>query len=599
MSGLKQTTFGDAPVSFWTFDFDTVGSGFIIDEINNQNPMIVQSDINGDNYKFSTSLNELEPSAQQAVSIAEDGKTVFGYLNQYFEVPHTSSYDFPIRGEYTLEWIMQKEAPSTIRDEGEPGENAVIATPLFHKAGLISVVHDDTFNTTLFDDNITVLFLNTPSGAAVEFRYIKSATQPMYDVMLHCVASFTVVQTDVTTFVATCRFMVNGKIIGEEDITYFSGPPQSGINVPWLIAGNGGNVPRTDYATELLILDQIAVYNYGMSVEQAALHYRKTKFYKDLITSDFPKHYWTLEDINIFGDTSVSSFLTGGVGGTALGAVTKGVPGSQQITGSRSMSFGNGSSVYFENKSSGQFVELIDTSSDYTLEFWVNTGDSQRGLLFDSSQEDPATDWAGLRVFINSRDNDLYSGSIQVSESHSNYINTLPLDVLNERYDFNDNAWHHIVVRRSGIALSLIVDGITHNTVNYQLIGINEPGQVHLMNGRPGNFQVLGNMMHVVFYEYALQDQQIYNRYTFNNRYRVSGVTLLQGVPIEAQLRFYDSANGELMHQLTTDTLTGEYEYHPLDNRYLDVVSRLPFVTTARHRIHGPVLPGEFNDPHT
>ena len=98
MAGLKQSIFNDNPVSFWTFDLDQnlVNGDQIIDEIGNANPMICQDDVNGTNYTLEAqSLNLLETSDQASIRIAENQKVNGLWLNQYFEVVNTTSYNFP------------------------------------------------------------------------------------------------------------------------------------------------------------------------------------------------------------------------------------------------------------------------------------------------------------------------------------------------------------------------------------------------------------------------------------------------------------------------------------------------------------------------
>lgn len=604
MSGYKQTIFSDAPISFWSFDFDSINAtgGFIIDEINNQNPMIIQSDINGDNFTFTESLNLLETSGQSSISIAADGKhPTFGYMNQYFEVIHTSTYDFPIRGEYSVEFLLNKAPPIEIRQLGEPGNNLDVETPLILKIGTIGIkIVDYNQPPVGFSDHISFVFypLNSFNQLPV-IRYNDGVHGPLYNTTLHCIASMSVTQVDVTEYEATYRVFVNGRLIEELKHTFFGVPPISSANTPWLIAGNGGTTSRLDWATELLILDQIQVYNYGIDIETAAIHYRKTKTYQDQIKFDFPIHYWSLNDLIVPGNTTISSELTTSVDGKIIGPASKGAQGNLDIITSKSVAFQANTALYFEETNSNNtYQPLIDISSDYTLEFWYKSGNFLRGLLFDSGQEDPDGNWTGLRVYLNARNNQESAGSIQFSETYSNFVQTRELDALNIAYNFADGNWHHVAIRRNGFNLSLIVDGLVHETSSFAIGTSIQPSQMTFMNGRPGAFQVTGNLMQIAYYQYALQDHQIYNRWRFNNRYRVSGVTLLQGVPIKAQLRFYDSASGELVHQTDSDPLTGQYEFHPLNNRYLDVVSRLPDVTTARHRIHGPIVPGEFNDVH-
>ena len=129
-------------------------------------------------------------------------------------------------------------------------------------------------------------------------------------------------------------------------------------------------------------------------------------------------------------------------------------------------------------------------------------------------------------------------------------------------------------------------------------IQVGGPGQINLMNGRPGDYPLYGNICDIAFHTKALQDMQLYNRYVFSTRFKVAGYTLLQGTPVSATLRFYDTITGELMGEVESNSLTGEYTYYPLTNHHVDVLSKLPHNNTTRYRVHGPVAPAEYDDTH-
>lgn len=594
MAGLKVTQLADAPVSFWTFDSDRIGlnGGMIVDEIGNQNPMVLHDDMRGSNYWLEQlSLNTVEPADQYAITFAKDQKVGNDWLQQYGEVTHSGAYEFPTRGQFSVEWLMYKVQPDVIRNSGEPGYYHNIETPILSKGNTINVKYIDTLYGGSTDDYIEV---------EVVGRTVRCVNEdyPIYDKHLHCVVTYTVDQTDVNEYTSTIRFFVNGRLIASDIEAHVDTFPVTNTGVSWLFAGNGGGDPVTDFATERLTLDQIAVYDYPLTFQQVSNHYRKTTTYNEMIKNDYPVHYWSLDEIEDPLDFTVYSELNDGVNGEYKGVFTRDQDGPTELIGSRSPYIGDGGGIYFEELThSSAYKPMIDISSEYTLEFWFKVSSDTRGLLFDCTEEVPP-DYHGLRVYINSKANLYSNGHIQISESKGNSLVSRDIDENGEAYYFNDDTWHHIAVRRKDNILTLTLDGVEHARGGFDPVDISKPGQIHLMNGRPGDFQVKGNISELAYYDFALQDHQIYNRWRYSTRYKIAGYTLLQGAPVQAEVRFYDSITGVLVNKVNSNPVTGEYEFYPLSNRHLDIMSKLPENNTTRYRVHGPVAPAEYDDSH-
>lgn len=590
MAGLKQSQINDLPVAYWTFDFDQTGlnGNLLIDEIGNKNPMIVNSDTAGDNYWLEQqSLNPLELADQFALSVALDQKVDDHWREQFFEVVHSVDFDFPDRGQFSIEWMMYKDAADDIRNSGEVGQFSNVHTPLFSKGSVVSATISDNRNTT---DTMSISVL----GRTIT---LNENTYPLWSRALHCVITYEVVQTDINEYESSVKFWVNGRLIGENNQSHVDNFPNTSTTASWLFAGNGGSNPLTDFATERLTLDQIAVYSYPLTAQQVANHYRKTKQYDQMITDDLPAHYWRLDEDDNPLDMSLNP-LVGGVNGYYYGAVNRDALGPERIVTSRAPFFQIGGGAHIDDyDTSSRFDPIININSNYTLEFWFKSRSNDRGILFDCTEEFPET-WQGLRVFLNSKNNGHSPGNIQVSESYDNHIASLDLDANNDRYLFNDDEWHHLAVVRDGNDVSLILDGNVHATQGFSTGSIGKPGQIHLMNSRPGDYDIEGYICEIAFYYRALQVQQIYNRYIFSTKYKVAGFTLLQGAPVSATVRFYDTVNGELVGEVVSNGVTGAYEFFPLSNRHLDVISKLPESNTTRYRVHGPVAPAEYDDSH-
>lgn len=595
MTGLKETIFQDQPVSFWTFDLDVaqVNGDQFIDEIGNANPMIAQNDVNGSNYWLEQkSLNLIETADQYAVSIAKDQKVNGNWLEQFFEVPHTSAYDFPNNGEFTLEFLYFKARPDEIRDQGEPGQYQSITTPLIKKGSVISVSITDSYYGNSSSDVLTISVL----GRTIT---IPETTYPIFNRTNHVMITYDIKQIDVNEYESTIKVYLNGVLRGTNSRTHIDTVPVTSTSASWLFGGNGGTNPVTDYATELLTFDQIAVYSYALNDEQCANHYRKTKQYDQMVKDDYPLRYWRMDELHDPTDTNVYADV-GGINGTYIGSVNRGGQGPSKLITSKAPFFQVGGLAYFDDFTNyDRFDPILDTDQSFTLEFWFKSEASDRGMIFDSSEEAPPR-YDGLRVWLNSKDNQLSPGNIQVSITADGWVNSLDLDEQGDRYNFNDNNWHYVAVVYvdSESKLKLYIDGIFHSetvTTNYQ---IGKPGMVTLMNSRPGDAPLTGHLCELAFYTYALQEIQLYNRWMFTTRYKIFGYTLLQGAPVSATLRLYDTITGELVEELTSSSLTGEYEYHPKNNKYLDILSKLPDSNTTRYRVHGPIKPAEYDDSH-
>lgn len=592
MAGLKSTQLSDVPVAFWTFDSDRTGlnGNQIVDEIGNGNPMIVNSDINGDNYFLERqSLNEIETADQHAMSVAINQKVGGNWLEQYFEVVHTTAFDFPDRGEFSVEWLYYKDYADDIRNSGEPGQHQNITTPLISKGSVFNASIVDSWGGGTASDRLTVSVLGRSISLAQD-------VYPVFGRTNHCVVTYRVNQTDVNEYESIVSFYLNGRLFGTDTETHVDTFPNTSTSASWLFCGNGGTNPVSDFATERLTLDQIAVYARGLTTQEVANHYRKTKQYDAMIKDDYPQHYWRLDELQDPLNDTIEADV-GGVDGTYYGAVNRYQPGPDRIITAHAPFFQQGAAGYIDSETSSRFNVILHPNQDYTLEFWFKSNSNDRGLLFDCTEEHPDS-WDGIRVFINSKGNAHSPGNIQVNEAYENHVASLDLDANGDRYLFNDNEWHHLVMRRDGNTLALFLDGLLHSEADFAKVSTSKPGQVHLMNGRPGDYAVDGGICEIAFYQRALQQQQIYNRYIFSTRYKISGFTLLQGAPVKALLRFYDTVNGQLVDELESDGITGEYIYYPMDNRHLDIVSKLPENNTTRYRVHGPVAPAEYDDSH-
>jgi len=580
MAGYKTTVKQDNPVSFHTFDLDSnaLHGGMVIDEMNsNKNPMWIV----GGNYELEyPSLNELEPSEQASIRIAELQKPNGSWVPMFANIPHSSDYNLE---EFSLEWISYKRYADKITKSGEPGYYKNIQTPVIKKGSEINIYYHDNWYYSNTSDRLYV----TINGLTVSHQH--TSDYPVFSTSTpnHYVVTYGTSQIDVNEYQVKLRLYCNGRLVSSTSPTYFDSPPNVVTGEQWYIFGNGGTDPVTDYATEDFKMDQLAIYDYKMSDEQISNHYRKTHYYEDIVVLDKPSYYWRLKDIDPLTNTMDARI---GTDGKYYGSHVKGETGPDKINDSMSTYFNNGGTAITGVKNTSQaYTQLLNTNANYTVEFWFNVTQNHRGILFTCHEE--AYKYRGVTIFINSEDNKERTGVVQFNESQTHTLNS------STEKNYSDGKWHHIAVKRSGTNVYMYIDGeIVDSKSSAQLLGTNgDPSQMHLMGLDPYELVTDGNISEVAIYARSLQTMQINHRYHYSSRHKIFGFTLLEGQGLSAVVRFYDHITGKLIGETNSDT-TGEYTYFTYNNKKMDIVALLPDNKTTRYRIHAPVIPAEFDD---
>lgn len=596
MAGLKQTQLIANPVAFWTFDSDLNGlnNSQIVDEIQNQNPLTV----NGINYELEKkSLNDLETTDQASVYICPNSTRelpiggVEGqdeqWLNTFFESPTSTEFDFFNLGSFTIEFMYYKQETGEYQIENGSWTSH---TPFIIKENVLNLQMYQTWS------SVAKLKLDF-FGRSIQIND-DSGLNALFDQVNHIVIVHDNKQIDVNEYESTITIYMNGRNAASNTVVYIDEYPITTSRGSWLIAGNGGNDASTDYTTEQLRFDQIAIYNYAFDIEQVSHHYKKSVHYDELVKRDWAHRYWRMDEQDPFDSTMVDiGPASSAHDGVYSYGVLRNQVGPEKLVESSAQLFTQGGSSSVTVESSGDPLATINVNQNYTLEFWFKASSSKRGILFAATEK--ANPFGGLTVWLNTANNSEEIGRIQVNESKDQYITSQELDPTSEeRLFWNDDFWHYLVVRRSGNQLTLWIDGSIQAETTATPVNNGGYSQAYMMNSPPGGYPVYGYMCEVAFYNYNLQDVQIRSRWQYTNRYKIEGYTLLQGVPISATVRFYDHINGELIGEKTTDNVTGLYQFYPATQRFVDVVSFIPDNKTTRYRVHGPIKPAEYDDSH-
>lgn len=587
----------DDAASFWTFDGDAFDSytrklivptgdpNVIIDEIDNLSPAILHSDHElylG--YRLGMpSLVTHEQEDQQSITFGYYGYIPAhpsGYPKSYLEIPHSTAYSFPRLGSFTVEFLFN------ISSTGIPTGTF----PMFVKSGVISISH-------VFTSSSSYIAVTHPGGSYSLGSFPSSSNfvgGSLYNRKLHFAFVWEVQQSQNNQYTGIARIFINSRICSEQTYTYEDVFPNTNVATPITIAGTS-----TGYWRSAFNIDQIAVYDRPLSVDEIANHVAKAFPYDEYLKNDFASNIWPFDDQDSLVVFTISPYygsLTGSyIGGR--GRCIRNAPGPSGIYGARSCTFIDGGQAVFVSKSSPYYAYQARNSSNYTYEWWFNTTETARGVLFAiQTFEFP---FNGPLVQINTRDNQFSFGSIQFTESDiDTVLNSRYLDDNGNRFEFNDGKWHHIAITHvSGTGVqNLYLDGVLHATAVTAIKTVDQPGQITMMNSIPGHFSVHGNVSYLAYYGFDLQPHQIRSRATYSVIYKVRGIVTLMGVPYQAKLRFYSSYTGEFIQETQSDADTGEYEVSFYNNSNVDILVFDPNDLSVRYRAYGPVKPSEFED---
>lgn len=397
----------------------------------------------------------------------------------------------------------------------------------------------------------------------------------------------------------TASVYINSFLTGSLSQTYFDVFPNTNINTPILIAGRAGSNRQSDYHTSNFQMDQIAIYDRPLSVDQVSDHFSKIFPYDKMISHEFASSFWSFADTDSTIDFTVYPSV-GSLLGTYLGVRNynyhRGVNGPDTLMGSKAAQFGYGGMASFISTNSNSAYNARQINSEYSYELWFSVSPLKRAVLL--AAQELVWPFDGPLIQINMRDNQEVVGCLQYTEGDNGRVwNSRYLNDNGTRFIYNDGNWHHIVVlRRSNGTVELWLDGVLHDSSIEPTRTVGQPGQLLVMNSIPGQLHCSGSICKLAYYPYAMQGHQIRSHYTYTITYRIRGIVTLLGVPYQATLRFYNSYTGAFVQELTSDPNTGEYEAIFYNNSNIDILVFSESDLSVRYRAYGPVTPGEFID---
>ena len=629
MSGYKNQVQYDAPVSFWTFDGDLFDKNvrvllpapgepmYIMDEVENQNPAILQvQSIQGPHgYRLGVpSLVPLELSDQASCSFGFYGRQPThpdeGWSKAYMTIPHSLQYAFPTFGSFSIEFIFNKKRET----EYKTWWNSV-----YHNQYDISCIRPIMYKNNVIDIRFLFYYgeyivITWPSGITTTLN-----ASPYLERDTHFVLTWDVKEISVNVYEAIETVYIESRIVYQYSRTYYDVHPTTNVATDWEIAGTSRNLlpHHSDRHTSSFKIDQIAIYDYTLSVDQVANHYKKLREYDRMVVNDRAELFYPMDEDDSIVDWTIkepeyksqhSNIITRYVG--QLTTLSRGDPGPKNIPLAVAPTFTNGALAFFRNQSSYSGYNPIFTSpTEYSVEFWFNTAHANRGILL--SHQGDEYPFPGMLITLNWRDNAIDNGGIQWNLDDTLYLCSLEYDELFQPYYFNDGTWHHITLIRRVVSTpsqynesimvihhynELWLDGRLHAKKQYPEVMFSATGSIYMMSVKPGHLSMNGQLCKFAYYNFALQPQQIQNRWSYSSTYKIKGVVTLRGVPTKATIRAYDHVTGLFLQEQESDINTGEYAIILVNNRKVDLMVFDKHDLSVRYRAYGPITPSEYED---
>lgn len=601
MAGYKQTIIDSNPVAFWTFDGDPHDRSTrvllsrpykIIDEIGD-NPAILHIDYPDHPFHGYAlglpSMIKLEKEDQASICFGYYGRMEnhpSTYPKAFLEVPHSSSFQFPRNGSFTIEFMMNKHGES---DYINRNPYSSITRPIIRKKNVLNIYYYSSWWSHSHD-----LFFVFPNNNSVGLNVGVWTNRNVYVVMI-----WDVKEVAPNEFRAIEKIFLDSRLIHYRENIYYEAPPNTNIASSWEIGGITENADHfSDRNTSPLYLDQIAIYDKALTDDEVAHHYKKIYEYDDMIINDRAADYFPFDEEDSLIDWTIRNRINGS-NGTYVGNIStirRAQPGPKNLPLSKSAHFSGNAIAYFEKRSNWDYIyPWFQTDGDYTIEFWFNTSTSNRGVLFSMQQEN--SPYQGVLININWANDSYRNGVIEFRENEDYAVTSLSIDEDHRPYMFNDGKWHHIVVQRKGASILLWLDAKLHAKLdNVPKRSVGNSGIMYLMGSKPGDLNVNGFICKLARYSYALDETQIKARYTYSTIYKIRGQVTLQGVPTRANIRVYKNFTGELINEVESDPISGEYSITLLNNSKIDLLVFSKYDRNVRYRAYGPITPSEYDD---
>lgn len=611
------------PVTFITFDNDTLwdkNSRYLIYE----NEIPDESD-NGEpvpailHYDKDDGLNVMRPSyymgqqsliANQRINsyglvIAPHGfdtMNKFKFVKSYIEIPYTDAlrlqqaftYSFminiPRSPSDMRSWIWNNDRQTYVQTNSTNGYNySNLRRTIVKKGDKFSITYCSPYSSYEYLD---IKFPNNSGTVPISNIEGGIITKP-----LNIVATHDYITMDDGRYYTKSSVYINMRLIYSRESSPVYGNYDGGNTAPVLFCGNqDGIVYNTldDRWTSPIYLDQIAIFDYALNEYQVCMMYKKIESYEDMILYGYPSRYYKFDEDEkslYFEDLVTKHPNYRLYPPSQAHQIRYSLSGVHGIYGDTCVGVQSGGMIYCDVSNDAFF----NTSGDFTIEFFASFGNSSRGVLL--SIQDTVQPFRGVCLYVNSKNNEEYSGMLQLSVTDDYYCHTDEFNVRGERIMYNDGKVRHYAIRRSGNFVELWIDGSYINKVFLSAgsLTARSYNSLYIFNMSPSVMRVDGTIQHLACYTRALSAIELYAHATYLVRYKMSGRITVNGIGEEVMIRIYSFLDGDLL--IEENTLgDGVYNIDVYYADYINFIAQIRKDTTVRPRIIGPILADEYED---
>lgn len=618
MAGYKQSVKNLTPKVFLTFDQDTDfnrGTGYLTainlyDESGNGNNGVIDSDTTQpQSYAMGTvSLVGTEINSQQSsftfAPLEYNSAATFPLQKTLIEIPSSVSNQVP--NDFTVMFLLKKKQSSRNLMDSIKWDYTTSQYAGSKPGGY-------SYNRTIFRKGLQIgMQINMPWGnqESLQFNFpgylttvnISSLPTSFYNNTHHITMSHKVIQLGFGVYQSKYTVYYDGITI-----VSYTGPASNIANTAlnttsWQLGGNLDTSDPdylNDRTTTTTIIDQFTIFDYALTSNQVMDCFKKTGDYYTLIKRSAPGLYIPFDDKEATVGTTMR--VDEGLPSNATANYSartpftgRQTPTTTKIGGDLGVTFNNGMS-YINTQNGYSPTPVINSSGDFTLEFWCQFQNLQRSVIF--SCQGIIYPFAGLLIEANVRDGDEHEGSIQVSLNQNTYLCTPEFDVSGNRMSYADNVYRHYGIIRRGTTLELWIDGVLSVSIPvFSTTLVSDTGQLYLMGMAPGQLMTNGSLCHLVFYPTrALGGYELQGRAYFTVAMLLKGKITLQGVPYPGTVRIFDHNTGVLMYEYKAGA-DGLYSFNVYSNNYLDVMFFSSTDMNVRYQTVGPILATQYAD---
>lgn len=610
------------PITFITFDDNSTwerDSGLLIyntdvfDESENGDPinglLHYDEEQTRPSYKLGQpSLIENQITNMYSLVLAPyeyDSTNEFEFSKSWVEIPHVDrikldkSFSFSfvfnkrindrsILGSYIWNAARENYLPAN----GTNGYNySSMTRTIFKKGNQVGLYYvmpysSSDYISVVFPNNNTTILMSSLAGGAYNRDIVVAMTHEY-------------VLDDSGRYYTISRLYWDNRIIYEYTTNPVFGEYNGGNTSSIEIGGNQSTWDfnsLNDRTTTQTKIDQFAVFDYALKDFQVANIYKKIYQYETIIKRSFPTLYYPMNEEH--ASTYFSDVITGDTYrrlsyfGTS-NQVIKQRPGVHGIYGSTMTEFRDRGMLYCKPYNGG-YYSYFNPSGDFTIEFFASFTTSTKGMLL-SIQDDTAP-FRGISLFVNCRNNVEKAGSIQLSISDSEYIQTIEKDVRGVDIVYNDGVIRHYAIIRRGLYIEFWINSVLVDKI-YMTSGnlTSDLNQLFMFGLMPGNLAVNGTLQHLAIYTRALSKRDIEIRSSYLVRYEINGRVTVQGIGQTILIRIYSFNSGELILNSYTDS-DGNYRISIPSDDYINFVAMDLSNVNIKPYIVGPELPDSYED---